>query len=833
MNINTQTIAKTNIFLEDALTNSKDNKILKVIMSLQDDENIKTILGNIKPDQFPNYREYRQALIDTRKKQLQEGIVAQTIKELQDLSLTTHGGDISNVVIVEGTASQILAALQLPGVKSASLDQVFYLNPTPFPEETFTNIANIISELISAPSEIINRASEQYVRKYYQQNGRLQVLGMRNPVNLRDIYTTVQFLSQWDIKDFATEATFENKKTNHHDKERKNGLEVANQEARLMVLGAPGSGKSTFLRKVGLEALYGNENEYQPNYLPVFLELKRFTQSEVNIQEKISQEFADCGFANPNELTENALNKGKLLILLDGLDEVNSQFKNQVIDNIEKFVEKYSENRFMISCRVADYKHKFKAFKEVEIADFDDIQIQQFINNWFQSKLDQERKTADKCWQILQSNEGIKELAHTPLLLTLIFLVYDRSQLIPRNRSTLYQKALRILLEEWAAEKRLQLNAIYQGLDANLEEILLAEIAYQQFRENKLFFDKQTLINYIKNFLINNLNAPENLDGEMVLNAMTVQQGILVERLDNVYSFSHLTLQEYLTAKYIIDHNLIADLVNKYVTQTRWQEVFLLVAGLMPAGADNLLLLMEQKALNYLQTSTGKNRLIPWFNWAENITKNSEATLPDVAKRSVAIAIANANVIPNANAIAYAYDYDYAIVYANANANAIAHANANTNANSIAYANANANFIAYAYAIAYANAYAIAHANNAINEMLKSLNELNKLPPIFNHQVNLDDSIQKLNYLRVIIPNDQQSQEDKVEFAKKLKSALLEIFCLQEEMINLSREEVQEIDREYFYIYWLMLQCKEAAVMVSRHSWQEIEERMFRANPAG
>ncbi|MEM7769623.1 MAG: hypothetical protein AAF327_03835 [Cyanobacteria bacterium P01_A01_bin.37] len=66
-------------------------------------------------------------------------------------------------------------------------------------------------------------------------------------------------------------------------------------------------------------------------------------------------------------------------------------------------------------------------------------------------------------------------------MLTFLFLVYDRSQNLPDNRSTRYGKALDIFLEEWAAEKCIERDPIYQGFHADLEKMLLAEIAYQGF----------------------------------------------------------------------------------------------------------------------------------------------------------------------------------------------------------------------------------------------------------------------------------------------------------------------------------------------------------------
>lgn len=171
--------------------------------------------------------------------------------------------------------------------------------------------------------------------------------------------------------------------------------------------------------------------------------------------------------------------------------------------------------------------------------------------------------------------------------------MYEESQDLSKNRATLYSDALDIYLRRWRAEKRIQEDRIYQKLGIDLQKILLSEIAYNSFKADKLFFSQQQIVNKIKEFLASNANVSKNVDTEAILDAMAIQQGILVERARDVYSFSHLTIQEYLTAKYIEDHRIIEELVAKYLTDERWKEVFLLVAGLMRGGADELLLLME------------------------------------------------------------------------------------------------------------------------------------------------------------------------------------------------------------------------------------------------
>ncbi|BAY00881.1 NACHT domain-containing protein [Anabaena sp. PCC 7938] len=187
---------------------------------------------------------------------------------------------------------------------------------------------------------------------------------------------------------------------------------------------------------MGLEALKGKKGGFKHGCIPVFIELKRFTSSDINIEKFIIDEFDICGFPVPDKFTAKALEQGKLLILLDGLDEVPSQNLTEVINQIQNFVDKHDQNRFIASCRTADHRHNFRRFSDVAMADFDDEQIQKFINNWFHGEDDKQAQTSHKCWELLQKpeNKAAKELAHTPLLLTFLCLVYDRSQNFPNNR---------------------------------------------------------------------------------------------------------------------------------------------------------------------------------------------------------------------------------------------------------------------------------------------------------------------------------------------------------------------------------------------------------------
>lgn len=674
--------------------------------------------------------------------------------------------------------------------------------------------------------DILYHLYQQYAKNYRERHGQVSVLRMSNEMPLESIYVNVQCLDDFARNDLIDSVTLEKRfrETNQRRfrysfemNKRKDGLTFANDAQYLMVFGGPGVGKSTFLRKVGLEALKSNQGSYKHRLLPVFLELKKFKESEINIQKLIEREFKICGFPDVQKNVSKKLAEGKLLILLDGLDEVPTENRENVIEKIQDFVDQHKQNRFILSCRTAARTTNLNRFINIEVAEFDDQQIQTFIEHWFSSEADKEAEIAKNCWELLTKSEyeAAKNLAHTPLLLTFLCLTYRRTLSFPTNRSSLYERALRIFLEEWSAEKQLTSHRklVYEGLNIDLEEGLLSEIAYTNFVEDHLFLEKRELVKQIKTHLQQNLNAPQTLDGEKVLKTIELEQGILVEQASDVYSFSHLTLQEYLTAHYIVENDLYENIVKNYLTETRWNEVFLLVAGLLRGKvnqlfkADHLLLAMEKEAHNYLKTSVGKSKLIPILQWVDKMTKDStDSPIKPVARR----AIVYANAIIYANAIAKAY----------AHANAIAIAQTNAIAQSIAIAHNFASAIASAIAV---NADYIANAN----EVFVKLANLFSQDRIFS-SVNIPELIADLEDLKQSISNNYTNERERQEFIDQLFKTWNRAFSLTPESLNLSKEELKEIDENYFYINRLILDCQKVAVNISPSVWQELENRMLR-----
>ena len=92
--------------------------------------------------------------------------------------------------------------------------------------------------------------------------------------------------------------------------------------------------------------------------------------------------------------------------------------------------------------------------------------------------------------------------------------------------------------------------------------------------------------------------------------------------------------------------------------------------------------------------------------------------------------------------------------------------------------------------------------------------------------VNYPQLIRETEELKQQISNDSAEREVHQAFAQKIIQIWLEAFHLTPEMVDLTKQEIKALDN-YFYANLLIVECKNAAVKVSRRTWSEIESRML------
>ncbi len=435
-------------------------------------------------------------------------------------------------------------------------------------------------------------AEKKYRERLFEQTNTVRLLGNPRPIQIDAIYTDVHVLDEltafrkFDLCSQDSLSEGENERRSSQLRTRADDLLATHK--RLYILGKPGAGKTTFLKHLALQACRGEIVK-----TPILVSLKEWSDSGELLEDFVASLFSICGFPDAKEFIAHVLSAGQGLVLLDGLDEVNQEGveRSRMILSLERMAKKYPDSAFCITCRIAASDYAFDAFKYVEIADFNTAQQLTFIDRWYQESVDKKQRFLTE-WRKHEAS-GFRELASTPLLLTLICLAFDDSLSFPKRRVELYQEAVDALLKKWDSSRGVFRSEVYQRLSLDRKRQLLSRLAATNFAEGQYFLAKDKLLVGISSYLAG-LPRDEmgvQSDPDEVLTAIEAQHGLLVERAHRIYSFSHLTLQEYFTARFVID-NQHAGTINKLIENasehSRWREVFLMTASMLDDASSFL-----------------------------------------------------------------------------------------------------------------------------------------------------------------------------------------------------------------------------------------------------
>jgi predicted NACHT family NTPase len=482
---------------------------------------------------------------------------------------------------------------------------------------------------------LVEMVRKQRSDKIQAQCATMRLLDISQPIELEDIYvdvniqnniTSQRWLDIFELQGFSKEF---DRFPWEQCQELVPALQVVATYPKLMVLGKPGSGKTTFLQYIATQC---NQGKFQRDRIPIFLRLKNFSEDaretgDFSLLNYITQELAYFGICDPQ--IQTLLAHGRVLILLDGLDEIPEEDNAEIVKKIRKLSEEYYKNQFIITCRIGTQQYRFEGFTDIEIADFDSSQIEAFVQKWFvkvgRNSTEQAQVKACQFMQKLQLSENrhIRELAVSPLLLNLVCCVFQARSDFPARQVELYKQGLDILLNRWDQVRSIKRDSIDRDLSLPHKLKLLSQIAAITFKQERYCFTKSNVRQYIMEYLRNlpTVQAdPEvlQLNSEAVLKSF-LAHGLLVERARGIYSFSHLTFQEYLTARNIVTspepeilEEKLIELVS-HVTEPRWRKVFLLTAGML-GHAPDLLQLMKQHIDALVGADEQLQQFLIWLN---------------------------------------------------------------------------------------------------------------------------------------------------------------------------------------------------------------------------
>lgn len=355
---------------------------------------------------------------------------------------------------------------------------------------------------------------------------------------------------------------------------------------RVVIVGPPGAGKSMLLKQMALGYAEGRAPDLWGEHTPVLLDLHRMNDSKMSLEQHLVAEFARNDFPHAEKFVSRGLRSGTLTLLLDGLDEVSSNERQNAAANITDLLDQHRDCRLVVTCRSAVYRDELAQHTQQkrEIVDFNDQQIRLFLRA-FEPDMPPER-SAEHLMGTLRDRPRIKALARNPLLLTIIaFLYTDTEFVLPHSRAEFYKQATDFLLAQLHPERN--------SFEARAKRLVLQHLGlFNQDRASKLGQDQRTMhyavvLGQLRKILPD-LNLDPTRDSIPLLNEVVERSGLLlsIDGGEN-YQFTHLTLQEYFAAARLIGDPI--GLLKRFTSdRDAWREVVKLWCGLDVDSSDLL-----------------------------------------------------------------------------------------------------------------------------------------------------------------------------------------------------------------------------------------------------
>jgi formylglycine-generating enzyme required for sulfatase activity/energy-coupling factor transporter ATP-binding protein EcfA2 len=371
----------------------------------------------------------------------------------------------------------------------------------------------------------------------------------------------------------------------------------------LVLLGGPGSGKTTFLKWLAVALASGQEESLGlGSLLPVLIPLSTYANANANVrrdvplQAFISRYVKNRGFNLPlSPLLTEKLARGEVLILLDGLDEVQKpKHRNLVVGRVKDFysVHHRAGNKFVMTSRVG-YRDVWLAadgFAEATLVDFDYKEIKVFIDQWTaalekvaagDTKITPEWKSLEKekLLAIVRSSPGVRSLAANPLLLTILAQGVDPSG----RRVKIYQHYTETLIKHWNLARSLADRPVkdFDLLDTLRILQPLALWMHETSPGIGVVKEKDLLRELQRIFDQRKERDPERTAQQFLEDIREYTSLLLLDQEDQQYSFIHLMFRDYLAAAALAQKGqqkvgpIVSTLVS-HAGEPSWREVSLL-----------------------------------------------------------------------------------------------------------------------------------------------------------------------------------------------------------------------------------------------------------------
>ena len=391
-----------------------------------------------------------------------------------------------------------------------------------------SKLAHSISKEGKANLSLNSNAFIAYYKRAYNNYSIINTLAFKERVKkLKDIYIPL------------TIYPVDNKKEKKLTKIEGYPKELLDKYSRILITDTAGMGKSTLMKRMFLDVIDGQFG------IPIFIELRRLNENN-DILNEVAIQLGGLNDGFDKEILETLFVDGEFIFFFDGYDEISSSNKAFVTRNIQDFVAKASNNKYILTSRPEEELACFGEFQEFRIRELKKVESYDLLR-----KYDISGKTSRMLISKLKTGNYsmINEFLKNPLLVSLLFAAFDFKQTIPLKKHIFYRQVFDAYFDSHDLSKGdSYVHEKKSNLDLDDFDKVMRKIGYECLRKQKIEFEKDELLKIIdsaKSGFSNLKFASTSLLGDL-LKAVPLfcQDGMY-------YKWVHKSLQEYFAAEFI------------------------------------------------------------------------------------------------------------------------------------------------------------------------------------------------------------------------------------------------------------------------------------------
>lgn len=338
---------------------------------------------------------------------------------------------------------------------------------------------------------------------------------------------------------------------------------------RIVVLGNPGGGKSTFATKLCFELTSKTESEWfgGRRVTPILIVLREYAAD--NKERKVSiLEFCEAQanssyqLAPPPGTFEYLLLNGRALVIFDGLDELlETSQRQRITSEVESFCKLYPSTPIVVTSREVGYEQaplNSRLFDVFRLGPFYVDQVEDYAKKWFALDADGRSEASDaKAAAFMAESMSVPDLRANPLMLGLMCTIYREELYIPRNRPDVYRKCAEMMFDRWDRRRGIPIRFTFEGEFRPA----IAFLAYWIYSDELLQagVTEQQLIRKASEYLLSKRVEDRDEAEEIARNFVDFCRGRAwvftntgsTGSGDELYQFTHRTFLEYFTALYL------------------------------------------------------------------------------------------------------------------------------------------------------------------------------------------------------------------------------------------------------------------------------------------